>query len=269
MTPGITPGGPTAPITEGVVMSKLDGQVAVVTGGGQGIGAATVRRLAEDGAHVVALDLDLDNAEKAVADLPRPGLALACDVTDRAQVRDAVARTVERFGRIDVLVNNAGVTRDALVHKMTDAEWDLVIATHLTGGFHVTQAVQEHMVANRYGRIVFLSSRAALGNRGQINYSAAKAGLQGMARTLAIELGRFGITVNTVAPGFVETAMTRAIIEKTGDSWENLVAAMTERAAVKRTGKPEDIAAVISFLSSPDSGFVTGQTIYATGSPAV
>jgi 3-oxoacyl-[acyl-carrier protein] reductase len=250
-------------------MSKLEGRVALVTGGAQGIGAATVRRLAEDGARVVALDLDEDEAVAVVQGLPQEGLGLGADVTDRAQVRVAVDRAVERFGRVDILVHSAGVTRDALFYKMSDDDWDLVLATHLTGAFYVAQTVQEHMVREKFGRVVFLSSRAALGNRGQANYSAAKAGLQGMARTLAIELGPYGITVNTVAPGFVESAMTRAIIEKTGQSWEELVAAMTQRAAVRRTGQPEDIAAVIAFLASPDSGFVTGQTIYATGSPAV
>lgn len=152
---------------------------------------------------------------------------------------------------------------------MGDDDWDLVLATHLTGSFYVTQAASESMVKNKYGRIIFLSSRSALGNRGQANYAAAKAGLQGLARTLAIEMGPYGITANCVAPGFVETAMTKAIIEKTGGSWKDLVAAASERAAVKRIGRPEDIAGVIAFLASPDSGFVTGQTIYATGSPAV
>jgi 3-oxoacyl-[acyl-carrier protein] reductase len=250
-------------------VSSLQGRVALVTGGAQGIGAATVRRLAQDGASVVALDLDVPAASHVIEDLPQPGLAVGCDITDRAQVRDAVGQVIERFGRIDILVNNAGVTRDNLFFKMSDDDWDLVIATHLTGSFYMTQAVQEHMVREKFGRIVFLSSRSALGNRGQANYSTAKAGLQGLARTLAIELGPFGITANTVAPGFVETAMTRAITEKTGASWDELVKAASERAAVRRVGQPEDIAAVIAFLASPESGFVTGQTIYATGSPAV
>lgn len=250
-------------------MAGLQGRVALVTGGAQGIGAATVRRLAEDGASVVCLDLDEAAASRAVEGLAQDGLGVGCDVTDRQQVQQAVGRVVERFGRVDILVNNAGVTRDNLFFRMSDEDWDLVLATHLTGSFYVTQTVQEHMVREKFGRIIFLSSRSALGNRGQANYAAAKAGLQGLARTLAIELGPFGITCNAVAPGFVETAMTRAVIEKTGGSWDDLVAAATERAAVRRIGQPEDIAAVIAFLASPDSGFVTGQTIYATGSPAV
>jgi len=250
-------------------MADLSGRVAVVTGGAQGIGAATVSRLAADGANVVALDLDEAGARSVVDGLPQEGLGVGCDITSRQEVQSAIGQVVEKFGRIDILVNNAGVTRDSLFFKMTDDDWDLVLATHLTGSFYVTQTVQEHMVRERFGRIVFLSSRSALGNRGQANYAAAKAGLQGLAKTLAIELGPFGITCNTVAPGFVETAMTRAIVEKTGGSWEDLVKGATERAAVRRTGQPEDIAAVIAFLASPESGFVTGQTIYATGSPAV
>ena len=253
-------------------MASFNGRVAVVTGAAQGIGAATARRLAVDGAQVTVVDLDLDRAQQVVDQIDRDGgeaLAQACNVTDREQVEAAVAATVKRFGRLDILVNNAGVTRDNLLFKMSDDDWDLVIATHLKGGFLCSRAAQKHMVEQRYGRIVFLSSRSALGNRGQTNYAAAKAGVQGMARTLAIELGGFGITANCVAPGFVETAMTRAIVERTGGSWEQLVAGAAERAAVRRTGQPEDIAAVIAFLASEEAGFITGQTIYATGSPAV
>lgn len=249
-------------------MAEPGQRVAVVTGGGQGIGAATVRRLARDGARLAVLDLDAAAAAAVAADLPHGGLGLGCDVTSRAQVRAAVGQVVARFGRIDVLVSNAGVTRDNLLFRMTEQDWDLVLATHLTGAFHITQAVQEHMVAAGYGRIVLLSSRSALGNRGQANYSAAKAGLQGLARTLAIELGPFGITVNAVAPGFIETAMTRAVAERTGAPWEQVAAAAAERAAVRRIGQPADIAALIAFLAGEEAGFITGQTIYATGSPA-
>ena len=214
-------------------------------------------------------DLDEGRAQQSLHGLPTESLAVGCDITDRAQVKAGVDRVVERFGRLDVLVNNAGITRDNLFFRMSDDDWDLVLATHLNGSFYMTQAAQEHMVRNKWGRVVFLSSRSALGNRGQANYAVAKAGLQGLTRTLAIELGPYGITVNAVAPGFVETAMTRSIVEKTGGSYEDLVKAATERSAVKRVGQPEDIAAVIGFLASPESGFVTGQTVYATGGPTV
>jgi 3-oxoacyl-[acyl-carrier protein] reductase len=249
-------------------MLKQGNRVAVVTGGGQGIGAVTVRRLAEDGALVIALDLDGEAARKSTASLPYGGDGYACDITDRAVVYETIDEIAERYGRIDILVNNAGITRDALFHKMTSDEWDSVLTTHLTGAFNVTQAAARHMVERRYGRLVFVSSRAALGNRGQANYSAAKAGMLGMAKTLAIELGQFGITANAVGPGFIETAMTRAIIERTGESWEDLAGRMRDRAAVGRIGQPEDIAEVVAFFALPASGFVTGQTIYATGSPA-
>jgi 3-oxoacyl-[acyl-carrier protein] reductase len=250
-------------------MLRLEGHVAVVTGGARGIGAATCRRLAEDGAAVVPFDLDREGAESVAGKLPYGGMGLHCDITDEDEIAGAVSKVMERYGRIDILVNNAGVTRDAMFHKMQRSDWDTVLTTHLTGAFLMTQRVMPHMVERRYGRLVFLSSRAALGNRGQANYSAAKAGLQGMAKTLAIELGRYGITANVVAPGFIETDMTRGIIERTGQSWEELTAAMTERAAVRRIGQPEDIAAAVAFFAQPEAGFITGQTIYATGSPAV
>lgn len=250
-------------------MGTLDGRVAIVTGGAQGIGAATAQRLAKEGAKVAVFDLDEAQAAKVAEGLENQGVGVSCDVTERAQVEAGVARTVEELGGLDILVNNAGVTRDNFLFKMSDDDWDLVIDTHLKGAFLCTQTVQKHMVEQRYGRIVFLSSRSALGNPGQFNYAAAKAGVQGMARTAALELGKFGVTANAVAPGFIESAMTRSIVERTGGSWDDLVKAAGERSAVKRTGKPEDIAAVIAFLASEESGFVTGQTIYATGSPAV
>jgi 3-oxoacyl-[acyl-carrier protein] reductase len=253
-------------------MASLADRVAVVTGAAQGIGAATARRLARDGARVAVLDLDRDRAQVVVDDIVAAGgegIAYACDVTDRAQVEAAIDGTAEHYGQLDILVNNAGVTRDAMLFKMTDDDWQLVIDTHLKGSFLCTRAAQRHMTQRRYGRIVFLSSRSALGNRGQFNYAAAKAGVQGMARTAAIELGPFGITVNAVAPGFIETSMTRAIVEKTGGSWDELAAAAAQQAAVRRIGQPDDIAAVIAFLVSEESGFMTGQTLYVTGSPAV
>jgi 3-oxoacyl-[acyl-carrier protein] reductase len=241
-----------------------------VTGGGRGIGAATATRFAADGAKVVISDLDLEPAEAVAAQIRSQrgtALALACDVTDRRAVEALVERALKEYTSLDILVTCAGILRDNLVYKMTDDDWDLVIDTHLKGTFLCAQAAQRAMVQARRGKMVFLSSNSALGNRGQVNYSAAKAGIQGMARTLAIELGPFNINVNAVAPGFIETRMTQAVAERTGVDYEDLKKAAAERTPLRRIGRPEDIAGVISFLCSDDASFVTGQTVYATGGP--
>jgi len=249
---------------------RFEGRTALLTGGGRGIGAATASRFATEGAAVVVSDLDREPAE-AVAQQIRSGggraLAVACDVTDRSAVEALFSAASGEFDAVDMLVTCAGIIRDNLVHKMSDDDWGLVIDTHLRGTFLCAQAAQRLMVPRRFGKMVFLSSNSALGNRGQANYSAAKAGLQGMARTLAIELGPFNINVNTVAPGFVETRMTRSVAERTGIDYDALKKAAAERAALRRTGRPEDIAGVITFLCSEEASFVTGQTLYATGSP--
>lgn len=249
---------------------RFEGRTALVTGGGRGIGAATAIRFAADGAKVVISDLDLEPTETIAAQIRSQGgtaLAVAADVTDRRSVEALVDRAVKEYAGLDILVTCAGILRDNLIHKMTDDDWDLVVDTHLKGTFLCAQAAQRVMVPARRGKMVFLSSNSALGNRGQANYSAAKAGLQGMARTLAIELGPFNINVNTVAPGFIETRMTRAVAERTGIDYEDLKKAAAERIPLKRIGQPADIAGVIGFLCSDDANFVTGQTIYATGGP--
>jgi len=200
-------------------MGRLEGQVAFVTGAGRGIGAATALRMAEEGASVALADIDIEGCQQVSAEIDSLGsesLVLPCDVTDGAMVEDAMAQTVDRFGRVDILVNNAGVVRDNLLFKMSEDEWETVIDVHLKGAFLCSRAAQKYMVEQKYGRIVSLSSASALGNRGQANYSAAKAGLQGLTRTLAIELGPFGITVNAVAPGFIDTEMTRATARRQG-----------------------------------------------------
>ena len=246
---------------------RFDGKVALVTGGGRGIGAATSELFAREGAAVAVSDLDEGPAQEVAGPLGEKGLAVACDVSERDQVEAAVQKTVDAFGRLDILVCCAGITRDNLVHKMTDDDWDGVINTHLKGTFLSAQTAQRVMVPRRYGKMVFLSSTSADGNRGQTNYSTAKAGLQGMARTLAIELGPFGINVNAVAPGFVETRMTEATARRMGVDWEDFKKAAAERTPVRRIGQPVDIANVIAFLCSDESSFVTGQTIYARGGP--
>ena len=240
-------------------------RVVLVTGGGRGIGAATAERFARDGARVVVSDMDIAPAEEVAR--PIKGLAIACDLTDRQQVEGMVQRTVKELGRLDVLVCCAGIIRDNLLFKMTDEDWDSVIDTHLKGTFLCARAAQHQMVAQKYGKMVFLSSTSALGNRGQANYSTAKAGLQGMARTLAIELGPFNINVNTVAPGFVETRMTRATAERMGVDFEAFKIGAASQIPLQRVGQPEDIASVIAFLCSEDSSFVSGQTIYVRGGP--
>jgi 3-oxoacyl-[acyl-carrier protein] reductase len=249
---------------------RLADRVALITGGGRGIGAATAKVLAAQGAAVAITDMDLGPAEEVAAEVREAGgraLAMACDVTSRAQVEAAVAKTVETFGRLDILAALAGITRDSLVYKMTDEEWDGVIETHLKGSFLAVQAAQKPMVAQRYGKIVLTSSTSALGNRGQANYSAAKAGIQGLTRTLAIELGPLGINVNAVAPGFIETRMTRATAERIGIDFEEMKKRAAENIPVRRVGQPEDVANVIAFLCSDESAFVSGQTIYVAGGP--
>jgi len=249
---------------------RFDGRTALVTGGGRGIGAATARRFGTEGAAVVVSDVDREPAEAIAGQIRAAGgraLAVACDVTERAAVESLVEAAASQFGTVDLLVTCAGVIRDSLIHKMSEPDWDLVVDTHLRGTFLCAQAAQRLMVPQRFGKMVFLSSNSALGNRGQANYSAAKAGIQGMARTLAIELGPFNINVNTVAPGFVETRMTQAAAQRIGVDYEDLKKAAAERAALRRTGRPEDISGIIAFLCSQDASFVTGQTLYATGSP--
>jgi len=246
---------------------RFDGKVALVTGGGRGIGAATCQVLARDGASVAVCDLDEGPAQEVVETLGGRGIPVACDVSRRDQVEAAVQKTVDAFGRLDIMVACAGITRDNLVHKMSDEDWDGVIDTHLKGTFLAAQAAQRVMVPQRYGKMVFLSSTSALGNRGQTNYSTAKAGLQGMARTLAIELGPFGINVNAVAPGFVETRMTEATARRMGVDWEDYKKAAAERTPVRRVGQPVDIANAVAFLCSDEASFISGQTLYVRGGP--
>lgn len=248
-----------------------DGKVALVTGGAGGIGAATGRRLAAAGAAVALLDLEQTAAtavaERVAAEVGGGArvIGIGCDVTDADSVGAAVERTVTELGGLHIAVNNAGVTRDNLLFRLTEDDWDTVIAVHLRGAYLVSRAAQVHLVAQRWGRIINLSSVSALGNRGQANYAAAKMGLQGFTRTLAIELGPFGVTVNAVAPGFVVTAMTDATARRVGMEPEAYREAAAAQIPVRRVGQPEDIAGVIAFLAGDDASFVTGQTLYVDG----
>jgi 3-oxoacyl-[acyl-carrier protein] reductase len=251
-------------------MGRLDGRVAFVTGAGRGIGAATAIRLAEDGARVVLADIDTEGCQQTASEIERLGseaLVVQCNVADNAMVQDAMAQAVSRFERLDILVNNAGVIRDNLLFKMTEEDWDTVMNVHLKGAFLCSRAAQAYMVKQNYGRIISLSSTSALGNRGQANYSSAKAGLQGFTRTLAIELGKFGITANAIAPGFIDTEMTRATARRQGLDPQAVIADASKRIPVGRVGQPRDIANVICFLASEEAGFVSGQIIYVAGGP--
>jgi 3-oxoacyl-[acyl-carrier protein] reductase len=245
-------------------------RTAIVTGAARGIGAATAIRLARDGNAVAAFDLDEAACAQTVSAITSAGgqaIAVGVDVNSPEGVEAAVARVTAELGAPTILVNNAGIIRDNLLFKMPLEDWDAVMNVHLRGAFLMTKAVQSHMTAARYGRIVNLSSTSAQGNRGQVNYSAAKAGVQGFTKTLAIELGPFGVTANSVAPGFVATEMTRATAARMRISFEEFLVSAAAQIPVGRVGQPEDVAATISFLASEEAGYVSGQIIYVAGGP--
>jgi len=244
---------------------RFDGKTALITGGAKGIGAATAKLLAAEGARVVVADFDESAAEETAREIG--GHAVRCDVTSRTDVEGAVAAAVERGGSLDVLVTCAGIIRDNLLHKLSDEDWDAVIDTHLKGTFYAVRAAQAPMVEQKSGKMVLISSTSALGNRGQTNYSTAKAGLQGMAKTLAIELGPFGVNVNCVAPGFIVTAMTRQTADRIGMPFEQFMEMVAEQTPLRRVGQPEDVASTIAFLCSDDASYVTGQVVYVRGGP--
>jgi 3-oxoacyl-[acyl-carrier protein] reductase len=247
-----------------------DQQVAIVTGAARGIGAATARRLAADGFAVAVLDLDQTTCADTVKTIQAEGgtaLAVGADVADAAAAEAAVEQVAAELGGPVVLINNAGVTRDNLLFRMSELDWDTVMNVHLRGAFLMTKFAQKYMTQAKFGRIVNLSSVSALGNRGQANYSAAKAGVQGFTKTLAIELGKFGITANAIAPGFIETEMTAATAARLGVSMADFKAAAASQIPVARVGQPEDIAATVSFLVREEAGFISGQVIYVAGGP--
>jgi 3-oxoacyl-[acyl-carrier protein] reductase len=248
----------------------VDGQrrTAVVTGGGRGIGAGIACRLAARDHNVAIVDVNEANTHDVVGAINAAGgyaIGVTADIADADQVSTAFERIAADLGPVGVLVNNAGVLRDNLLFKMTESDWDTVMSVHLKGAFLCCRAGQKDMVRAGYGRIVSISSTSALGNRGQANYSAAKAGLQGFTKTLAIELGKFGITVNCVAPGFIATEMTKATAKQLGTDWDDFVSARASRIPVGRAGQPDDIAAAVTFFTSEEAGYVTGQVLYVDG----
>ncbi|GAA5019803.1 3-oxoacyl-ACP reductase FabG [Kitasatospora paranensis] len=245
-------------------------RTAVVTGAARGIGAGVAKRLAEDGFAVAVIDLDETACKPVVEEIEAAGgraMAVGVDVADEQGVRAAVDRIAEELGEPTVLVNNAGIIRDNLLFKMTVDEWDAVVNVHLRGSFLMTRAVQGYMTKAGWGRIVNLSSTSALGNRGQANYAAAKAGIQGFTKTLALELGKFGVTANAIAPGFIETEMTAETARRIGVGFDEFKAAVAARIPVGRTGEPRDIAHAVSFFAGEGAGFVSGQVLYVAGGP--
>jgi 3-oxoacyl-[acyl-carrier protein] reductase len=245
-------------------------RTAIVTGAARGIGEAIAKRLSDDGFAVAVLDLDEAACTRVVDEIEASGgkaLAVGVDVADEQQVATALTRVAAELGAPTVLVNNAGITRDSLLFKMTADDWDAVINVHLRGAFLMSRAAQKYMVDAGWGRIVNLSSVSALGHHGQVNYSAAKAGIQGFTKTLAIELGKFGVTANAIAPGFIETEMTASTAARLGVPFEDFKASAAKAIPVARVGQPEDIAAMVAFFARKDSSFVSGQVIYVAGGP--
>lgn len=249
---------------------RFEGRTAFVTGGSRGIGKGIATLFAEEGANVAIIDLNEEALSETASELREKGYQVyskVANVVDPEQVEAAMKEVFEEFGSVDILVNNAGVIRDNLLFKMTDSDWQTVMDVHLKGSFNAARTVQKYMVEKKYGRIINISSTSALGNRGQANYAAAKAGLQGFTKTLAIELGKYGITANSVAPGFIETEMTRETAARIGISFEQLIQASVSNIPVGRSGKPADIANAVAFFADEKSSFVNGQVIYVAGGP--
>ncbi|MEU1956458.1 SDR family oxidoreductase [Nocardia rhamnosiphila] len=245
-------------------------RIAVVSGAARGIGAAIAKRLASDGLQVGVLDLDEAACAETVSAIENAGgkaIALGADVSKEDSVNAAVERLAGELGAPTVVVNNAGVLRDNLLFKMSVDDWDTVLGVHLRGAFLLTRATQKYMVEQKWGRIVNMSSTSALGNRGQVNYSAAKAGMQGFTKTLAFELGKYGVTANAIAPGFIVTDMTAATAARVGVDFEDFQKGAAAQIPVNRVGYPEDIAHTASFLVSEGAGFVSGQVVYVAGGP--
>ena len=243
-------------------------RVAIVTGAGRGIGAAIAHRLAADGMSLGVVDLDEQASARTAKEITENGghaIPIGADVADERAAGDAVQQTAAELGPVTVLVNGAGIIRDNLIFRMSTDDWDAVIDVHLRGAFLMSRAAQTHMTQAKWGRIINISSTSALGNRGQANYAAAKAGLIGFTKTLALELGKFGVTANAIAPGFIETDMTQASAARQGLDFEDWKLAAARDIPIGRIGQPEDVAAVASFLCRAEAGYVSGQVIYVNG----
>lgn len=240
---------------------RLDGKVAVVTGAAQGIGAAIAGRLAEEGAKVILLDVNEDKVKEAAGRIAGEGgeaAGMVCNVADRNETAHVMKEIETVYGKIDILVNNAGITRDVMFHKMTDSQWDQVLDVNLNGIYNCTRAVIGGMRERRYGKIVNLASVSAFGNMGQTNYGASKAAVIGFTKCLAKESARVNITVNAIAPSYIDTEMLQAVPEEV---MQKFIAAIPSN----RLGTPQELAAVAAFLSSDDSSFVTGECIVVSG----
>ena len=241
----------------------LKDKVAIVTGSARGLGAATARRLALEGAKVVVTDIMAERAQQTTNELRAEGLAAHCviaDITKGVEVQRLVDETVATFGGVHILENNAGFPRDKYLVKMSEEDWDLVMGVMLKGAFLATKAVMPKMIEQGWGRVINISSRAHFGNPTQANYSAAKAGLIGMAKALSMEEGRYGITVNCVAPGFMETEMIQALA-----TYEVIKERAIQAQPVKRVGRPEDVADAVAFLVSERASFISGEVLHVTG----
>jgi 3-oxoacyl-[acyl-carrier protein] reductase len=247
-------------------MGRYDGRVAIITGAARGIGAGTAKRFADEGAAVAVLDINEEQAVETAASLGAgTALGIGCNVTDAGSVEAAVSRVLAELGGLHILVNNAGITRDNLLFKLTEEDWDAVMGVHLKGAFLMSKAAQKTFVDQKYGKILNLSSVSANGNRGQANYSAAKAGVHGFTRTLALELGPFGVNVNAIAPGFIATEMTDDTARRLKMDVEEFRKLNADANPVRRVGFPEDIAAAAAFLCSDEASYITGQTLYVDG----